>query len=144
LLDVAKEFVADSAALHSLAGACHYQLQNPKQAAEEVQKAIRLEPHNEEYYLQLVQIFVDYNTPDAAILLLEPALKLFPNSARVRYALGVACMKGVQPKKAEQYLKESLRMKPEDAPTLCALAELYEGERKSDELIEVAKSLAKL
>jgi tetratricopeptide (TPR) repeat protein len=144
LLAVVKEFVPDSAAFHSLAGACHYQLQNPQQAAEEVQKAIHLDPQNEEYYIQLAQIFVDYNTPDAAILLLEPALNLFPNSPRVRYALGIACMKGVQAKKAEQYLTESLQMKPHDTPTLRALAELYEGERKSDELMRVAKTLVEL
>jgi len=144
LLAVVKKFVPDSAALHSLAGACHYQLQNPQLAVEEVQRAIHLDPRNEEYYIQLAQVFVDYNTPEAAILLLEPALKLFPNSPRIRYALGVACMKGGQANKAEQYLTESLQMNPRDTSSLRALAELYEGDRKSDKLMRVAETLTEL
>ena len=117
----------DSAALHSMVGACYYHLQDPARAASEVQRAIQLDPNNQEYYVQLAQTFIDFNTPDAAVLLLEPALKLFPSSARISYVLGFACLKSEQVEKAQKYLKRSLEIDPNNGPTLTALAELYEG-----------------
>ena len=135
---------ADSAALHSMAGACHYHLQDPARAVSEVQKAIRLEPNTQEYYIQLAQIFIDFNTPDAAILLLEPALKLFPSSARVRFVLGFAYLKSEHVEKAEQYLKESLEIDHNNGPALAALAELYEKMLQWGSLSDVAKSMLQI
>lgn len=135
---------ADSAALHSMVGACHYHLQDPARAVSEVQKAIQLEPNTQEYYIQLAQIFIDFNTPDAAILLLEPALKLFPSSARVRFVLGFAYLKSEHVEKAQQYLKESLELDPNNGPALAALAELYEKMLQWGSLSDVAKSMLQI
>jgi tetratricopeptide (TPR) repeat protein len=135
---------ADSAALHSMAGACYYHLQNPARAASEVQQAVHLDPNNQEYYVQLAQIFIDFNTPDAAVLLLEPALKLFPSSARIRYILGFAYLKSEQVEKAQKYLKESLGIDPNNGPALAALAELYEGTWQWGSLLDVAKSMMQI
>ncbi len=132
---------ADSAALHSMVGACYYHLQDPASAASEVQKAIHLDPNNQEYYVQLAQVFIDFNTPDAAVLLLEPALKLFSSSARIHYVLGFAYLKSEQVEKAQKHLKESLEIDHNNGAALAALAELYEGTWQWDSLLGVAQSM---
>lgn len=139
LLNVVREFVPDPAPLHSMAGACHYHLQNPALAVEEVQNAIRLDPGHEEYYIQLAQIFIDYSTPKAAVQLLEAAVGIFPSSSRIRFVLGVACIKASQTRKAERYLRESLRIQSRNPPTLRALVVLYEGESRWGSLLEVGE-----
>jgi superkiller protein 3 len=141
LLGVERALGVDSADLHSMVGACQYHLQNPVQAVAEVQRSIQIDPGNEDYYIQLAQIFIDYNTPEAAIQLLEPAVTRFPHSARIRYVLGVSCLKTARMKDAEQHLKGSLQLRPRDPLALGALAVLYEGVRNWDSLLDVSKSI---
>jgi tetratricopeptide (TPR) repeat protein len=56
LINSVVDLVPDAAPLHSMAGACYYNLQNPALAVKEVQQAIRLKPENEDYYIQLAQV----------------------------------------------------------------------------------------
>jgi len=142
LVDSVLEFVSDAAPLHSMAGACYYNLQNPALAAKEVQAAIRLDPRNEEYYIQLAQVFIDYNTPEPCILLLERAQRLFPSSARIRFVLGVAYLKSSKFEQARQSLKESLRMQPQDPFAIHALAMASEGAEDWKDLLEVAETMS--
>lgn len=144
LVGVALESGPNSASLHSMAGACHYQLKDGPRAVAEVQQAIYLDPGNEDYYLQLAQVFIDYNTADAAILLLEPALERFPASARMRYVLGVACLRSSKYVEAERYLTESLRLDPKNPLALRALAMLYEGESQWAALLKLSESMLDL
>jgi tetratricopeptide (TPR) repeat protein len=144
LVTVALECLPASASLHSMAGACHYQLKDPTLAVKEVQQAVYLGPANEDYCIQLAQIFIDYNTPDAAVLLLEAALSTFPGSARISYVLGIACLKSSQLRKADEYLQRSLRLEPRNPLTLRALAMLYEGEGKWAAVLELTDSMMQL
>jgi tetratricopeptide (TPR) repeat protein len=144
LVGVALESGPNSASLHSMAGACHYQLKDGPRAVAEVQQAIYLDPGNEDYYLQLAQVFIDYNTADAAILLLEPTLERFPASARMRYVLGVACLRSSKYVEAERYLTESLRLDPKNPLALRALAMLYEGESQWAALLKLSESMLDL
>jgi tetratricopeptide (TPR) repeat protein len=138
------EFVPDAAPLHSIAGACYYNLRNPALAAREIQQSIRLNPENEDYYIQLAQVFIDYNTPEPCILLLKPALRRFPSSARIRFVLGVAYLKSSQFEQARQSLKESLRMRPRDPLALHALAMASEAAEDWKGLLETAQTMQTL
>lgn len=59
---------------------------------------------------------------DAALVLLEVARSRAPNSFSAFYASGVVNAEAKQFKQAEDYLTEALRLKPDDIPTLRALA----------------------
>jgi Flp pilus assembly protein TadD len=141
LINSAVEFAPEPAPIHSMAGACYYQLRNPALAAKEVQEAIHLDPRNEEYYIQLAQIFLDYNTPEPCIMLLEPVLPHFPSSARIRFVLGVAYLKSSKYKEAQQSLKESLRMQAQNPFARRALAMAYEGDEDWKGLLAFADSM---
>ena len=142
LLYVSLGFDPGSASLHSLAGACQFQLKNALGAVAEIQQAIQVDPENEHYYLQLAEVFIDFNTPDAALALLVPAAEKFPESARIRYFAGVACLKLSNYTKAEHYLTESLRLDGRNPLTLHAIADLYEAQQEWLSLLEISKSLA--
>jgi Flp pilus assembly protein TadD len=132
------EYVPDAASFHSMAGACYYHLQNPALAVKEVQAAVHLDPRNEDYYIQLAQIFLDYNTPEPCILLLEPAQRLFPSSARIRFVLGVAYLKASKFHEARESLAESLQMQAQNPLASQALAMAYEGDEDWKDLLEFA------
>lgn len=142
LLHVSLGFDPASATLYSLAGACHFQLKDAPAAVAEIQRAIQIDPENEQYYLQLAEVFIDFNTPDAALVLLEPAAEKFPESARIRYFAGVACLKLSHYTEAQHYLTESLRLDRRNSLTLHAIADLYEAQQQWPSLLEISKSLA--
>jgi tetratricopeptide (TPR) repeat protein len=142
LAKVSLEFDPGSPSLHSLVGACQFQLKDAPDSVAEIQKAIQIAPENEQYYLQLAEVFIDFNTPDAALILLDPAVKKFPRSARVRYFAGIACMKLSHYAEAERYLRESLQLEAQNPLALHAIADLYEAQQQWQALLEVSKSLA--
>jgi tetratricopeptide (TPR) repeat protein len=144
LVDLSLGFAPGSASLHSLAGACQFQLKNAPRAVAEIQQAIQIEPENEQYYLQLAEIFIDFNTPDAALLVLNPAAAKFPGSARVRYFAGIASLKLSRYAEAGHFLTESLQLDPKNPLILRALADLDEGQQQWRALLDVSKSMATL
>jgi Tfp pilus assembly protein PilF len=52
--------------------------------------AIERDPRNEQYRFRYGMLLTDTKAPGAAVLRLQEALKLFPNSARLWFALGIA------------------------------------------------------
>jgi predicted Zn-dependent protease len=142
LLDSVNALLPPTASRYSMIGACYYHLQNPAQAVNAVQEAIRLEPGNEDYYIQLAQIFLDYNTPAPAISLLEHAKTRFPSSKRMGFALGVAYLKNSEFGEARKQLEESRLARSSDPLPLHALAVLYEGTSDWDRLRPIGQQLA--
>jgi tetratricopeptide (TPR) repeat protein len=91
-LDLAWKALAasDLAVFHHLAGKAHDLNRNPAAAADELQQAVRLDPNQAEYYLDLAQLFLNHNTPEPAELVLEHAARRFPKHPEVLRLLGVA------------------------------------------------------
>ena len=56
----------------------------------ELQKAIQLAPREESYVFDLAYVLLLHQNFDVAIQLLEPAKKIFPRSAQLELALGIA------------------------------------------------------
>jgi tetratricopeptide (TPR) repeat protein len=75
---------------YGMMGYCRFKLGDSAEAANELQKAIDLDPHNQDPVLELAEVFVANNNAAAAIALMETATKLFVRSARIWFGLGVA------------------------------------------------------
>ncbi len=102
----------ESAAWHALLGESYYKLGDSGPAATELQKAMELDPRNEDYVLELGEVFVLNNSKAAAATLFETGTKVFPNSARMWYGLGVAYLAEVHLADAEAALRKSLELDP--------------------------------
>ena len=91
-VDLAKKAIAvsDLAVLHNLLGKAHELNREPAAASNEMQQAIRLDPNQASWYLDVAQLFLNHNTPEPAELVLVDVVKRFPNHAEAMRLLGVA------------------------------------------------------
>jgi len=90
--DLARKAMAasDLAVFHNLLGKAHELNRDPASASAEMQQAIRLDPNQAGWYLDLAQLFLNHNTPEPAELVLVDAVRRFPNHAEAMRLLGVA------------------------------------------------------
>jgi tetratricopeptide (TPR) repeat protein len=80
----------DSGSLESLLGDIQEKRGDSLAAAHCYQAALTLEPNLEEHHLALARELLKHQTFDAAIVVLEQAQQLFPQSARVQLLLGLS------------------------------------------------------
>jgi tetratricopeptide (TPR) repeat protein len=79
----------DSGSLESLLGDLHEKRGDALAAVHSYQTAVTLEPKVEEHRLALARELLKHQTFDAAIVVLEQATELFPQSIRVKILLGL-------------------------------------------------------
>jgi predicted Zn-dependent protease len=80
----------DSAEIENLAGDIEEGRGDSVASVHAYQKAIDLNPHEEQYWLSLGGELLKYQTYEPALLLFQQAAKLFPQSPRVYLGLGMA------------------------------------------------------
>ena len=112
LLEIVGPSMENSAAWHDLVGESHFKLGEPGPAVAEVQKAMELDPNDEDYVLELSEILVTNRASSAAVTLLDSAKKAFPDSSRIWFALGVAYLDEPDHPAAEAALAKSLELDP--------------------------------
>lgn len=100
-------------------------LNDPAKAVAEAQQAVDLEPRSEAARLQLAQIFLTRNTPEAAYEILRESMPMFPNSALIRLGAGLALNQMRRYAEAIPILKDCLRQRPDLGPAFDALASAY-------------------
>jgi len=111
-LKPAMQASAASATWHELTGYSYFKLGKAAEAVEELQKAMDRDPRNQEYVLELAEVFVTHNNAAAAITLMETAAKAFPHSSRIWFGLGTAYLADQHRSSAEAALKKSLELDP--------------------------------
>lgn len=87
--------------------------------------AVQREPQNEAYHFRYGLLLTDSHAPGAGIVRLQEALKLFPKSARLWLALGIAQLTYGQNTEAESSFKQSLALDPKAVPALAYLGVTY-------------------
>jgi tetratricopeptide (TPR) repeat protein len=92
----------------------------------ELEEAIRLQPGEESYYFDLVQVLVGHYNFDAAIRIGEAARKRFPASAPLALLTGVACYGQNQPDAAIDALLEAVALDPSAEQPYLILARLID------------------
>jgi Tfp pilus assembly protein PilF len=117
--------------------------------------AIEQEPDNEDYRFRYGMILTDTKAPAAAIIRLEEALKIFPGSVKLWFALGVAHSMNYASDEAATAFERAIELDPVCAPALAYLGltraekgdlghaiALYERALKSDDNLAAAHFLA--
>jgi tetratricopeptide (TPR) repeat protein len=141
LLNLTGSSLANSAAWHALRGYTAYKQGDAGTAVVEIQKALDLDPRNEDYLLELSEVLVANNNAAAAVLLLEPATKMFPDSARLRFSLGTCYLAADRLALAEAALKRSFELDPSLDLALVVLAQGYRDAGLWNELSVTADKL---
>ncbi len=80
----------DAAELHYLLGRAYRVKNNPAQAVEHLQTAIRTEAEKPEYYAELADLFLQHRTPQPAVLILEQGVQRLPRDIELWRLLGLA------------------------------------------------------
>ena len=84
---------AESAPLYALLADVYEQAGHPENAIPAMRLAIRLDPRSEKYRFAYGVLLTNAYAPAAAVIRLEEALKEFPDSPRLWFALGLAHFK---------------------------------------------------
>lgn len=117
---------------------------DPAQAVLELQKALDLDPQDQEYILELSEVLLaNYNAP-ASVTLLKAATTRFPGSARIWFALGVSHLLDDKLSLAVTALRKSLELDPKLDQAFVVLAHGYKDAGLWAELEETAQALIRL
>lgn len=84
--------------------------------------AIEKDPTSEIYRARYGMLLIDTKAPAAAIIRLNEAVKIFPKSARIWLALGIAHLIDGQTADAKKSFENSLAIEPKSVPALAYLA----------------------
>jgi tetratricopeptide (TPR) repeat protein len=87
--------------------------------------AIERDPKNEDYRFRYAMILTDTKAPAAAIIRLQEAIREFPNSPRLWFALGVAQSANYRTDEAGKAFERALELDPKLAPALAYLGMTY-------------------
>lgn len=134
----------ESASWHALAGYSYFKLKEPKLALESLQKAVRLDPTNEDYYLLLAEFLGTNNAVDPVVTVLETAAKSLPTSVKIQTALGVAYLMQSRFENAEAAFQSILRARPSDDMANKLLADCYNRAKDWGKLRSASSALRAL
>jgi predicted Zn-dependent protease len=144
LLRLAKPAMEGSAEWHELMGYSLYRLGDLAQAATELQNAMDKAPHDENYVLELAEVFTASNNEQAALALLLPGLKVFPKSARMWFAAGTVYLANNDLAHAEDALRRSIELDPKLDLGYQVLGHGYRDAGLWDKLAETANALIRV
>ena len=123
---------------HLLASKAHDGLNNPAEAVREAEAALALAPRSEAAHLQLGQIFLSHNTPEAALDVFSEALTAVPDSLMLRLGKGLALKDLARYPEAETELTACLARQPELAIAFDAMGTVYLHSKRFEDLAKLA------
>lgn len=111
----------DSAPLYALLASVYEQSGHVENAIPAMRLAIERDPQSEQYRFLYGMLLTNSLAPKAAVIRLEEAIKLFPNSARLWLALGIAHFKGGINDQAATAFLRSIELDKNFAPAFAYL-----------------------
>lgn len=118
LLEAAVARGLESAPVYALLADVYERSGHLENAIPALRLAIQRDPQSEKYRFAYGILLTDAYAPGAAVIRLEEALKSFPDSAPLWFALGLAHFKNEDQGKAEDAFKHSLVLNPNFASAL--------------------------
>jgi tetratricopeptide (TPR) repeat protein len=119
----------DPAPVYALLAQVYEQVGRLDNAIPAMRLAIQRDPESEKYRFAYGLLLMNAYAPAAAVIRIEEALKIFPNSPRLWFALGLAQFKRDDNVEAERVFKRVIEMDPNFAPAFAYLgmARVKEG-----------------
>ena len=83
-----------------------------EQAIPAMRRATELDQHNEGYHFRYAMMLTDTDAPQAAVIRLNEAFKIFPDSAPLWFAMGIAQFQDNKNEDARRAFQKSLELNP--------------------------------
>ncbi|MEW5977339.1 MAG: tetratricopeptide repeat protein [Acidobacteriota bacterium] len=145
LLAAVEPALGSLAEWNALQGYNHYQLGDPEKALLQLQQALKLDPHNESYYLKIGELMLFHNSDQAAQAFFEAGLEVLPNSALLHYGLAVSCLdRNSNLRKLEEHVETALKLQPTFEPALKLLCVALRQQADWGRLHEAADRLIRM
>ena len=114
-IELARQAVVreNAAVFRNLLGKAYALRNNAVEAVQELQEAIRLDPNQAAYYLDLAAVLLDHRTPEPAVVILGNAAQRFPKNAEVVRLLGVAYLGKGQTREALEAFLHAIVLDPD-------------------------------
>jgi predicted Zn-dependent protease len=126
---------------NNLRGYAEFKAGNPKTALHYLQRALQLDPQNEDYLLDLGEFLGHHRAHDEAVRLFEVAAKRMPQSPRVTVGLAVSYILQNRSDEGQPLLEALIAAHPRFEPAYKALGECYEGSKNAKGLVDLGKAL---
>lgn len=143
----ALEYLAASdernASWHLLASKAYDGLNDPAKAIGEAEEALKLDPKNPVLHVQLAQIFLSRNTPQAALEILAEAESFIPGVFLIHLGKGLALKELQRYDAAEQEFQWCLSRQPTSAVAFDALATVYVQQARFEDARKLAGNFIK-
>lgn len=126
---------------NNLLGYAEFKLGNPKPALHYLQRAVHLDPQNEDYLLDIGEFLGTYRAHEEAVKFFEIAAKRMPQSPRVTFGLAVAYILQNRREEAQNLLESLIGAQPRFEAAYRALGECYEDAGNAGGMVKLGKSL---
>jgi Tfp pilus assembly protein PilF len=121
LLETAIANGLDDASVYAALADVYESIGRAENAIPAMRLAIERDPQNEGYRFRYALLLIDTKAPKAAVIRLQEAMPLFPNSARLWFALGVAQFSDQQTDEAAKAFSRAIEIDQRAAPALAYL-----------------------
>jgi tetratricopeptide (TPR) repeat protein len=133
--------LAVSPSWHNLIGYAEFKLGNPEPALAHLQRALQMEPDNEDYVLDLGEFLAYYRAHEQAFQIFEVAAKRMSQSPRVQFGLAVALVLQNRRDEATNLLNTLVTAHPDFEPAYRVLGECHEDAGRTEDMVATGRKL---
>jgi tetratricopeptide (TPR) repeat protein len=141
ILQLIQRPLENSGSWNNLLGYAQFKLNEPEAALKHLQRALALEPENEDYLLDLGEFLGIHRAKEQAVALFEVAVKRMPQSQRARFGLAVSYILMERRDEASRLLEALLNTNSKFEPAYRALGECYEDAGNWNGMLELGSKL---
>ena len=137
LLRATERPLAHAPSWNNLRGYAEFKLGNPKPALHYLQRALQLDPQNEDYLLDIGEFLGHHRAHHEAVRVFEVAAKRMPQSPRVTLGLAVSYILQNRRDEAQRLLEDLLAAHPRFEAAYKALGECYEDAANGERMVQL-------
>src|SRR5262249_42469765 len=141
LLRATERALSEAPSWNNLRGYAEFKLGATNPALHYLQRAVHLDPQNEDYLLDIGEFLGTYRAHQEAVRFFEVAAKRMPQSPRVTFGLAVAHILQNRRDEAQRLLEALIGSQPRFEAAYKALGECYEDAGNVKGMVELGKSL---
>jgi tetratricopeptide (TPR) repeat protein len=141
LLRATERPLAHAPSWNNLRGYAEFKLHNHKPALHYLQRALQLDPDNEDYLLDIGEFLGSNSAHEEAARIFEVAARRIPHSHRVQFGLAVSLVLLNRRAEAQALLETLVRIHPWFDAAYKVLGECYEDAGDADAMVALGKTL---